>query len=456
MQNVDDASLWESVLAELQLALSSANYQTWFKGKTAVLSIKSGVVEIGCSSSYNKVWLEERYLSKLKEVIDRLTGSKNTITFTVASQIQEAVSSKKKIKENQTVPLFEEDASSTIQTALDAANINRKYSFSNLVVGQANQLAYAVSKAIVDSPSKHYNPLLIYGGVGVGKTHLLQAIGQAVLLRRSATTALYISSETFTNDMVEAIQKKQTVLFRDKYRRLDLLLVDDVQFIAGRESTQEQFFHTFNELYGYGKQIVLSCDRDPSELSNLQERLKNRFAGGMVAKIDPPDLELREAVLLAKAREAGLNLDFSIINYLAKRLGPSIRELEGALLRIAAVSKLTGKKIDLDLVNTVVRFENKTDDPTQLILNQVATYFSLKPEDLKSPNRTKKLVFPRQIAMYLLRKRSRRHFNEIAQLFNGKDRTTAMYSVRKVENLVEKDTEINRILMDLESRISEG
>ncbi len=456
MQNVDESSLWESVLAELQLGLSSANYQTWFKGKTAVLSRKNSVVEIGCSSSYNKVWLEERYQSKLKGIIDKITGGSNTISFTVAPAIQETLPSKKSVRENPTVPLFEENASSSVQKSLDEANVNKSYSFSSFVVGQSNQLAHAVSKAIVDSSTKHYNPLLVYGGVGVGKTHLLQAIAQATLLRQPEAKVMYISSETFTNDMIEAIQKRQTILFRDRYRSLDLLLIDDIQFIAGRESTQEQFFHTFNELYRRGKQIVLSCDRDPSKLSNLQERLKNRFAGGMSAKIDPPDLELREAILLAKSRGAGINLDFPIIQTLAKQSGPSIRELEGALLRLIAVSKLTDKKIDASLVETVIGAETSPQDMAQLVITSVSDYFSLKPAQLKSSGRVKQFMLPRQIAMYLLRHVVGKSFGAIAKIFSGKDRTTIMYSVKKVENLVKNDPEIQRIIGDLENKVTKS
>lgn len=453
MPNVDKSSLWESVLTELQLGLSSANYQTWFKGKTAVLSQKDKIIEIGCSSPYNKVWLEDRYQSKLKEIIDRITGEHNTITFSVSSQIQEAKASKKQVAENPTVPLFEETASSAIQKSLDEANVNKNYSFSSFIVGQSNQLAYAVSKAIVENSVKHYNPFLVYGGVGVGKTHLLQAIGQATLLRQPSARVLYLSSETFTNDMVEAILKKQTVLFRNRYRGVDLLLVDDIQFIAGRDGTQEQFFHTFNELHRQGKQIVLSCDRDPRELSNLQERLKNRFSGGMSARIDPPDLELREAILLAKSRSSGINLDFPIIQTLARQSGPSIRELEGALLRLIAVAKLTDKKIDLDLITTVIGVEKKPQDPTQLVIKSVGEYFSLSPVQLKSTSRVKQYMLPRQLAMYLLRTTVGKSYGDIAKTFSGKDRTTVMYSVKKVENLVKKDPEIQRIVGDLDNRV---
>ncbi|MEX0622084.1 MAG: chromosomal replication initiator protein DnaA [Candidatus Woykebacteria bacterium] len=453
MMDLDKVSLWGSVLTELQLALSGANFQTWFRGKTAILNIENGVVEVGCASAYNKIWIEERYQGTIKEILDRVTGINTALTFSVSSQVQTQEKTRKKPKEALSVPLFEEDPGPSLQKSFKVAAVSQHYSFSNFIVGQSNQLAYAVGKAVADYPAGRYNPLLVYGGVGVGKTHLLQAIGQSFLIRNPDAKALYISSETFTNDMVEAIQKKQTIIFREKYRNLDLLLVDDVQFIAGRESTQEQFFHTFNELHAKSKQIVLSCDRDPSELSNLEERLKNRFVGGMVAKIDPPDLELREAILLAKAKRLGLSIEFPLIKLLAVQLGSSIRELEGALLRVAAVARLTNTKIDRETIKTAIGLQKQGKKTAAQVLERVASYFSLPVAVLKGTSRSREHVFPRQVAMYLLRKASNKSFYEIARRFNDKDHTTVIYSVNKVENMVENDTEIARIVEELKSGI---
>ena len=454
MATFDEHSLWKSVLAELQLSLSGANFQTWFKGKTSILSINSSLVEIGCATPYNKVWIEERYLGKIKEIVDRITGISNTLVFTVSSQGLPPVKTRKKGVESQTVPLFAETATTDIQDALASANINQKYSFASFIVGPANQLAYAAAKAIVEAPFERYNPLLIYGGVGIGKTHLLQATAAAILLRRTGTKVHYCSSETFTNEMVEAIQRRQTVDFRAKYRGVDFLLVDDVQFIAGRESTQEEFFHTFNHLYSKGKQLVFSCDRNPNGLANLQDRLKNRFIGGLVVAIDPPDLELREAILLAKAKEASLNLDHPLIRFLAKSLGPSIRDLEGGLLRVIAAAQLTGRKIDLSLVQTVIGPVSSQDKhgPAKIV-EEIAAFFSLTSTEIKSAKRAAPCVFPRQVAMYLLRKEAHLSFKEIARELGGRDHTTAIYAVNKVENLVEKGGEVTALVQDLGKKV---
>jgi chromosomal replication initiator protein len=451
---MDKNSLWESVLADLQLSLSSANFQTWFKGRTSILSIKGGVIEIGCSNSYNKVWLEERYLGKIKEVCDKITGTSNSVLFTVASHLPSHTQTKKPSGANETtVPLFEEVASQSIKDSLESANINQRYSLTNFLVGQSNQLAFAVSKAVVDKPFERYNPLLIAGGVGVGKTHLLQAIGHSIILRRAGVRVLYTTSETFTNQMVDAIQRKDTSSFRNKYRNIDVLLLDDVQFIAGRESTQEEFFHTFNHLYAKGKQIILSSDRPPAELPALQERIKNRFSGGMLALIDQPEQDLREAILLAKSKALGLDLEFSLIRVMAASLGPSVRDIEGGLNRILAVSSLTGKRVDETLVASVLVNERVREKSPKQILEETADFFSLTPTALKSQKRDKTFVFPRQAAMYLLRTGLGISFKEIGELLGGRDHTTVLYSVNKVEKLVEKNGEISTMLAELRTKV---
>lgn len=448
MDEFDNNSLWDAVLAELQVSLSPANFQTWFRGKTWISTLSNTEVEINCSSPYNKAWIEQRYLEQIREIVERLTGRPQNLLFSVSSRLVTKPSHKASPTES--VPLFTEEPLDTLKASLQSANINEKYSFSNFLVGQCNQLAYAVAKAVGEDDQRRYNPLLIYGGVGVGKTHLLQALAQSVLVRRANLKVLYSSSETFTNDMVEAIQKKQTIDFRSKYRKADLLLIDDIQFIAGRESTQEEFFHTFNHLYERGKQIILACDRDPSELASLQERLKSRFVGGMVAKIDTPDQELKEAILLAKSKEMGMDLDFNLIRDIAASMGSSIRELVGALLKVTAAASLTGKSPDRELAKSVLTLERSVKPTPGKILRAVADHFSIPTETISSNSRGKAVVLPRQISMYLLRHHLNLSFYEIARLLGGKDHSTVIYSVARVENLVENGGEVRSLVDEIE------
>lgn len=440
-------------MAELRLSMSEANFQTWFKGKTAILSTQGGVIEIGCANSYGKAWLEQRYFKELKTVLDRITGTSNNLVFKVSSQAVGGLKKRPTKKPVRTVPLLEGETEDSFTDRFVEAGLNRKYSLSTFLVGSSNQLAFAAAKAVVDSPFDRYNPLLVHGGVGVGKTHLLQAIGQAVILRHAGIKVLYSSSETFTNDMVEAIQRRQTFDFREKYRTVDLLIIDDVQFLAGRESTQEQFFHTFNHLILRGKQVVLSCDRDPKDLHGLQDRLKSRFSGGMVASIDPPDRELREAVLLSRARQEGLVLDRSVVRLLAKVLGPSIREVEGGLTRLAAISKLTGKPIDEAAVLQIIGSEHRPAASPKPFLEAAAKYFSVSLSDLCGNKRNKTVSFPRQVSMYLLRKNLKLPLKEIGRLFGNKNHTTILYTNRRVESLLKTDPEVRRVVLELENKV---
>ena len=453
MDVADNKFLWDSVLAELRLSLSGATFQTWFNGKTGILSRQKGTVEIGCANSYSKAWLEQRYMTEVKKILDRLTGVPNTLVFRVSSQTTTPPKTRASKSQPVTVPLIEEEAAAPLKSNLLAAGLNQKYSLSNFIVGDSNQLSFAAARAVVDSPLDYYNPLLIYGGVGVGKTHLLQAVGQATILRRGGAKVLYTSSETFTNDMVEAIQKRQTFDFREKYRNLDMLIIDDVQFIAGRESTQEQFFHTFNHLVVRGKQVVLSCDRNPKELYDLQDRLRSRFSGGMVAAVEPPDQELREAILLAKAKQGGITIDRPVIRLLAQMLGPSVRDVEGGLTRVVAVSKLTGKKIDEAAVRRAIGPTGRDPVKPPAVLDVVANYFSLNQKALCGGRRDNGTTFPRQVAMPLLRRGLKLPLKKIGEYFGDKDHTTVVYAINRVENLLKSDAEVHRVVAELEARI---
>jgi chromosomal replication initiator protein len=436
MDSFDKISLWDAVLAQLQLGLSAANFQTWFKGKTGVKTFDGSSLEISCASPYNKAWIEERYFNKLRGIVEDLTGSKVFLSFVVDPLITEKnPNGAKKSQSVTTAPLFTEAVDESIQKALTQANLRSDYSFSTFVTGQSNQLAYAVAQAVSQGGQRRYNPLLLYGGVGIGKTHLLHAIGNYIVTHTTGVRVLFTSSETFTNDFIDSIQRKQSLAFRSKYRHLDVLLIDDIQFIAGRESTQEEFFHTFNHLYNAGKQIVLTSDKDPVLLSNLQERLRSRFAGGMVAKIDSPELELREAILQRKASNLGLSLGRELVSLIARSLGTSIRDLEGALLRVGAASSLSGTPVTLGLVQSVLDLGGREEVTKPLdVIQRVNQFFALEKTPSGSSTPPPR-ISSQEAAMYLLRKDFDLPLREISQLF-GKHHTSVLYSVNKLSRLV--------------------
>ncbi len=454
---MDQKSLWKSVLTELELTLSSANFQTWFKGKTEIVSINQASIEIGCNSTYTKDWLEQRYQGQIKSILDRLTENNNNLIFSVSKSIQQENSQATKNKSNSTAPLFNEDASDKIFEKLESSKLNSNYSFDSFVVGSSNQLAYAVGKAISESPGKIYNPLFLYGGVGLGKTHLMHAIGHAAINKNPKTKVLYSTSESFTNSMIEAIQTRTTKEFRTKYRGLDILIVDDIQFIAGRETTQEEFFHTFNDLYGSGKQVIISSDRPPAAISKLEERLKSRFEGGMIADIQAPDLDMKEAILLSKVRQRGLDIPEEVLHYLAQSASTSIRDLEGSLTRLVTQAEINNTSLSVELAKSFIderqnRSLSGKSSPKE-VLDIICEYFNLRQSDIKGSGRTAKLVLPRQITMYLLRKDLGLQYENIAEFLGGRDHSTVMHGVEKIDSNVEKSDKVRGLVADIRSKL---
>jgi len=456
---MDKKTLWNSVLTELQLTLSSANFQTWFKGKTEISTWENNLIEIGCNSTYTRDWLEQRYQGQLKAILDRLTEKNNTLVFSVKKDLYVGVSSKKSTKNNSsfTETLFSDQVNQDdFQIKITGSNLNPNYSFENFIVGPSNQLAFAVAKATAENPSKAYNPFFVYGGVGLGKTHLLHSIGQQTLKLHQKLKVFYCTSETFTNEMIEAIQNRRTKEFRNKYRGLDVLIIDDIQFIAGRETTQEEFFHTFNDLYANHKQIILSSDRPPSDIAKLEERLRSRFEGGMIADIQPPDVDMREAILLSKITRQGLNIPVEVIRYLAQSVSSSVRDLEGSLLRLVTQAKINNSSISLELAKGfIAQKQNRTNLKTspKEVLEKICDYFNLRQTDIKSNRRLAKLVLPRQLAMYFLRKDLEMNFEHIANFLGKKDHTTVMYGVEKIEQNVEKSAKLRGLVEDIRSKL---
>lgn len=453
---MDQKTLWKSVLAELELTLSSANFQTWFKGKTEISAVEGSQVEVGCNSLYTKDWLEQRYLGQIKAIIDRLTNQSNSLIFTVSPSLKTESAKASKDAPNST-PLFTEEETVKLVERLEASKLNPGYTFENFVVGSSNQLAFAVGKAISEAPGKVYNPLFLYGGVGLGKTHLMQAIGKAALNHNPKLKVLYTTSESFTNSMIEAIQNRTTKEFRNKYRNLDILIIDDIQFIAGRETTQEEFFHTFNELYGTGKQVIISSDRPPAAISKLEERLRSRFEGGMIADIQPPDLDMKEAILLSKVRQRGLDIPEDVLHYLAQNGSSSIRDLEGSLTRLVTQAKINNTSLSVELAKSFIdqrqsRSLSGKSTPKE-ILETICEYFNLRQSDIKGSGRAAKLVLPRQITMYLLRKDLGLQYENIAIILGGRDHSTIMHGVEKIDTNVEKSEKIRGLVEDIRAKL---
>lgn len=434
---MEPTDLWKAVLSQLELNISPANFATWFRG-TQISQVSGGVVTVGCPNPFVKGWLEERYAKQIAAALSDILGEKTEASFVVLPGGEKA-------RREAPAPLFdvaEEEKNKTLKK-IAAAKLNPRSTLSNFVVGNNNQLAYAVAQAIIASPGKVYNPFFLYGGVGVGKTHLMQAVGHEILRNQPDRSIVYCTGEAFTNEMIEAIQNRRTSSFRAKYREVDLLLIDDIQFIAGRDSTQEEFFHTFNALHGAGRQVVMTSDRPPKEIAKLEERLRSRFEWGMIADIQPPDKDMRVAILSFKCRELGIELPFEVANLLAEEVS-SVRDLEGALMRIVTTAQLTNEPITLELAQKVLGVSaaekkgRKAINPKE-VLDMVAEEFALKVSDLRGDRRYKEVVLPRQISMYLLRNDFSLPLMRVAEMLGGRDHTTIMHGVDKCARLLEED-----------------
>lgn len=456
---MDKKTLWESTLAELELNLSAANFQTWFKGKTSIVGQSDSLLEIGCNSSYIKNWLESRYQGQIKSILERVSGKKINIVFTVDPTIKELAPKKlhqKKFAASQTPTLFPESGKSLIDEAISKAELNPTFNFNEFVVGTSNQLAHAAAKAICQDGAGSFNLLFIYGDVGVGKTHLIQAIGQEALYKNIDNKIAYCTCEEFTNQLVAAIQTRTTLGFRNKYRRLDLLLLDDIQFLSGRDSTQEELFNTLNALSVAGKKVVVTSDRPPSAVKNLEERLRSRFEGGMVADIAQPDIDLREAVLRQKCASSGTNLSSQIIHLLAESFPRSMRDLEGGLVRLTTYSRVTNRPVSRELLEEVVKVTNRDkakNTAPAAVLEQVAKYFSVSQKDIKSRSRESTIVLPRQIIMYILREDLGIGFSKIARFLGRDDHTGIIYSVKKIKTEVRQGSKTRELVGEIRKRI---
>ena len=439
---------WSAVLSAIEARVSKQNFDIWFR-PTAVEeeneAEKKLVVRV--PNEYFRYWIRENYASVIDEAIRSIGLGKWTWSLIVAKS---GKISNRKISPQATLNLMGPCPQA------GQCNLNSKYTFDRFVVGASNQFAHAAALAVAEQPSKAYNPLFLYGGVGLGKTHLMHAIGHYLKIQSPEVRLTYMSSERFMNDLINSIRYDKTIQFREKYRNIDVLLMDDIEFLAGKERTQEEFFHTFNELYDNQKQIVISSDCAPRQIPTLEERLHSRFEWGLIADIQLPDLETKVAILKKKAELEAVNLPDEVVFFIAQHIRSNIRELEGSLIRLVAFSSLTGEKITLGLAEKVLK--NIADQNARIttakdVQRVVANHFSLSPTDLRTKSNSRRIAEPRQIAMFLTRKLTKESLPQIGKAFGGKHHTTVLHSVKKIERLSKEDTRMKLLLERLKELI---
>lgn len=443
--------LWKAVLGEMELSLSKANFITWFKSTSIVASEEKAIV-VSVPNGFAKEWLENKFNKQILASLQQLVPEIREIRYTVGHH-SPFLSAKKDFSRIIIDKVAEHKQAGEVDSQ---TNLNKKYSFDSFVVGSHNELAHAASIAVSKSFGKIYNPLFIYGGVGLGKTHLLQSVGNKVLEDEPARKILYLPSEKLTVDIVESVRNKNVEELKQRYAKLDILIVDDIQFIAGKEKTQEIVFSTFNELYGKNKQIIFSSDRPPKAIPALEERLRSRFEGGMIADIGFPDYETRLAILKMKSKQKNFDLSEAVYSFIATNIQKNIRELEGALNRIIAVSQIYNKKLDVkEVKKLLVSYLNTPYKKTtpQLILKSVSDFYGISLQDLVKRSRKKEVVHPRQIAMYLLREETKSSFPEIGQKLGGRDHSTVIHAYEKVKNEEEADETTKQELVLIKERI---
>lgn len=433
---------WKAAQGQLQLEMPKAAYDTWVRD-ARYFSFEDGTYVISVNNAYARDWLENRLSSTIVRI---LTGIMNR-TVEVRFIVWQDEESQELLEDKPRLELGGESLQLNNQT------LNSRYTFHNFVVGASNRLAHAASMAVAENPAQAYNPLFIYGGVGLGKTHLLHAIGN--FSAAGGLQVLYVSSEEFTNDLITAIRTHTTQAFREKYRRIDILMIDDIQFIAGKESTQEEFFHTFNTLHGQDKQIVISSDRPPKALITLEERLLSRFEWGLTADLQPPDFETRIAILRSKAERAGRKVPDEVIEIIARRVQSNIRELEGALTRVVAFVDLselplTPKIVEIALADLLPR---RSDVEPDEVLKSVADAFNIEVDRMLSRDRSREVALPRQIVMYLLREESNISLPVIGETLGGRDHTTVMYGCDKIADLLERDDRLRRQVIEIRENL---
>lgn len=449
---MDERTLWKTVLAELQLTLTPGSYQTLF-AKSKLLSLESGVATVAMANSQIKNMVADRYYALLKEIVDRLTKENTSLIFTINHEAE---------KETRPVgPLFaetqeeEKDEEKGITKKLQEFHLRPDFTFENFAVSGSNQLAFAAASAVTKNPGNAYNPLFLWGGVGVGKTHLMQAVAISLLRKNPLTKIIYVTSEEFTNEITMSIRNKNTDRFKKKYRTAQALLIDDIQFIAGKDTTQEEFFHTFNAVQREGGQVILTSDKPPHEIGGLEDRIRSRFEGGLVVDIQQPDLELRAAILLIKAKQKGVDLTPSLAQQIAQSVDGA-RKIEGFLVRLINAVHDGGEELNGQLINHLLGKEQslgkKLPEP-RLALQAVCSYYSIKVSDLKSARRKREVARPRQVLMWLLRHECNLTLDQIGELLGGRDHSTVIHGVEKISQLYSTSENIKGDILGIKQRL---
>jgi len=435
---------WQATVGQLQMEMSKAAFDTWVRSAELVKHNEE-TFTIGVQNTYARDWLDSRLMSTVTRLVSGLMNRPQKVNFIVWQKDYDSPEADQRIEDP-----------TPVQATPRNMSINPRYTFDNFVVGSSNRMAHAACMAVAENPAHAYNPLFLYGGVGLGKTHMLHAIGNVAV--NSGKQVLYVSSEEFTNDFITAIQKHNNAAFRERYRQIDVLMIDDIQFIAGKESTQEEFFHTFNTLHGQDKQIIISSDRPPKALVTLEERLRSRFEGGLTVDIQPPDLETRIAILRAKADHAGREVSNEVLELIARQIQSNIRELGGALNRVLAFADLSGQPVTAALVNSALADllpQRRVVEPEEVI-RTVASAFGLPYERLLGRDRSREVVLPRQLAMYLLRQEADLSLPQVGEALGGRDHTTVMYACEKVGDMIERDDRLRRQFLQIRDKLFGG
>ncbi len=449
------SKLWNDTLTHLELNLSPQHFSTWIK-PLKLVKIEQDMVYLEVPNRFILDWVKENYSKNIQKILTELSAVSYRLQFNINGQARDNLPKKSSLLDEKDFPVVNKEKK-LIKNHSANFNLNRKYTFEEFVSGSSNQFAYAAAMAVANNPATTYNPLFIYGGVGLGKTHLINAIGNSILKKSPQMKICYYTSEKFMNELINSLRYNRMDDFRNKFRSMDVILIDDIQFIAGKERTQEEFFHTFNALYESHKQIIVTSDKFPKDIPGLEERLRSRFEWGLIADIQPPDVETKLAILKMKAEQNSIKIPEDVALFLANSVCNNVRELEGYLIRIGAYASLTAIPVSLEMARDVLKdilIERNRELSIEEIIKKVSIHFNIKISDIKSPKRLKAVVLPRQIAMYISRQLTSSSYPEIGDRFGGKDHSTIIHAIKKIEKLIENDFQLNNTIENIKKELN--